>query len=157
MSLERNQHIKLAHIKSDSFDQLEAKREPNTECTMWFIGLEFAKSPNLNVVLTHDIQQFTETVMNKANSIKMLKDGMRLEARHVRRKEVNQYLPPNYLKRERKLSVVKNGTATNENNKRPIDPLIDDGVIAVPTKKVRLSEEVRTNMHIFLRWSRSLN
>lgn len=30
------------------------------------------------------------------------RDGMKIEARHVRRKQLNQYLDPNLLKRERK-------------------------------------------------------
>lgn len=36
--------------------------------------------------------------------IKLLKDGMKIEARHVRRKQLSQYLDPNLLKRERKNS-----------------------------------------------------
>lgn len=36
--------------------------------------------------------------------IKLLKDGMKIETRHVRRKQLTQYIDSNLLKRERKLS-----------------------------------------------------
>lgn len=150
--MERNQHISLAHINPESFIQLESQKEPNVQCTMWFIGLEFIKTENLNVDLTHDIQKFTETVMNNAVNINMLKEGMKLEARHVRRKELHQYLAPSYLRRERKISVnnVKNGTdvrkrsleAVTTNVTNTITTNCDSGTTGVTNKRTRLSEEV---------------
>ncbi|KAJ4436069.1 hypothetical protein ANN_18696 [Periplaneta americana] len=59
-NLERNQHITLAHVNPECFSQLEP--EPDKFCTMWFIGLVFAKTENLNVDLTYDIQSFTDSV-----------------------------------------------------------------------------------------------
>ncbi|KAJ1519933.1 hypothetical protein ONE63_004168 [Megalurothrips usitatus] len=88
--------------------------------SMWFIGLVFAKTEHLNVDLTYDIQSFTETVYRHANQIKMMKDGMKIEARYVKRKQLQSYVPPHLLKRERKTSTSnsnssqtpKNGTTT---------------------------------------------
>jgi poly(A) polymerase len=109
-NLERNIHITLAHVNPECFSQLEP--EPDKFCTMWFIGLVFAKTENLNVDLTYDIQSFTDSGMyssfifeykfcllklclivclffipvhRQAVQIKMLKDGMKIEARHVKR------------------------------------------------------------------------
>lgn len=135
VTLERNTHIKLAHINPESFNQLEAQQEPNVHCTLWFIGLDFIKTENLNVDLTHDIQQFTETVIRHAMNIKMLKDGMKLEARHVRRRELHQYIALSFLKRERKVSTSKNGT-------EPASKRSLDANETTPTgKRSRISDE----------------
>lgn len=137
--MERNQHISLAHINPESFNLVETHKEPNTSCAMWFIGLEFSKTENVNIDLTHDIHSFTETVVRQAEKIKMLKTGMKLEARHVRRRELSLYLSHNHIKRERKISSsgVKNGT---ESRKRNLDQT-ESAVIN--NKRSRLSEEVQ--------------
>jgi len=63
--LERNPHITLAHVNPDSFPPLNP--ESGKQCSMWFIGLAFAKcekseksekSENINVDLTYDIKSF---------------------------------------------------------------------------------------------------
>ena len=58
-NLGRNVHITLAHVNPECFSQLEP--EPDKLCAMWFIGLVFAKTENLNVDLTYDIQSFTDS------------------------------------------------------------------------------------------------
>jgi hypothetical protein len=45
-------------------------------------------------------------------NIKMLKEGMKIEARHVRRKQLAQYIDINYVKRERKVSESLNNSAS---------------------------------------------
>lgn len=144
-NLERNQHITLAHVNPECYtylDQQEKKAESNVHCSMWFIGLEFAKSENLNVDLTYDIHSFTETVNRQAINIKMLKEGMKIEARHVKRKQLNQYLSPSLLKRERKNSVnstnVKNGT---ESRKRLSDTPIDGY-----SKRSKIPDEINSQV-----------
>ncbi|XP_062559185.1 poly(A) polymerase type 3-like [Armigeres subalbatus] len=114
LNLERNQHINLAHVNPKCFEQHEQNQTERTRdsdggrtttlCSLWFIGLEFERSENLNVDLTESIQSFTDSVHKHAVHIKLLKDGMKIEARHVRRKQLSQYLDPNLLKRERKNS-----------------------------------------------------
>uniref|UniRef100_A0A182PCV2 Poly(A) polymerase n=1 Tax=Anopheles epiroticus TaxID=199890 RepID=A0A182PCV2_9DIPT len=112
-NLERNQHINLAHVNPKCYEQHEqnsattlngADGKPTAFCSLWFIGLEFERTENLNVDLTESIQNFTDSVHKHAVHIKLLKDGMKIEARHVRRKQLAQYLDPNLLKRERKIS-----------------------------------------------------
>lgn len=136
--LERNQYITLAHINPESYAMLESQKEPNSLCSMWFIGLEFAKTENLSVDLTRDIQVFTEQVDNFAVNIQTWREGMRLDARHVKRKELGQYLAPSLIKRERKLSVTKNGN--NESRKRVSSEAAPESDSSL--KKTRLSEEV---------------
>lgn len=133
VTLERNPHISLAHINPESFNQIEAHKEPNTCCTMWFIGLEFSKTENVNIDLTHDIHQFTETVVRQAEKTKMFKLGMKLEARHVRRRELPMYLSPSTIKRERKIS-----SSSGKNGIKRLSDQSDAGT----NKRSRLSEEV---------------
>lgn len=94
-NLERNQHIQLAHVNPKSFDPVksmkksddkdgdsskEEKTSENEEmkqptpkepefCSLWFIGLEFERSANLNVDLTVSIQSFTDQVHKHAVNI----------------------------------------------------------------------------------------
>lgn len=42
----------------------------------------------------------------------MLKEGMKIEARHVRRKQLAQYIDINHLKRERKVSESLNNSTS---------------------------------------------
>ncbi|ALC41534.1 hrg [Drosophila busckii] len=121
-NLERNQHIALAHVNPKCFD-LKKGGNPNSSqnnsgneddskpqssattapfCSLWFIGLEFERSDNLNIDLTENIQNFTEQVCQHGINIKMLKEGMTIDARHVKRKQLSLYLDPDFLKRERK-------------------------------------------------------
>lgn len=137
-NLERNQHISLAHVNPKCFEKTHQAKPDDTKkengeyhkpilapfCSMWFIGLEFQKTENLNVDLTESIQSFTNSVHKHAVcfkkcapkkenilnfncfvfqvNIKLLKEGMEIEARHVRRKQLNQYLDKELLNRERK-------------------------------------------------------
>ncbi|KAJ8920017.1 hypothetical protein NQ315_006548 [Exocentrus adspersus] len=146
-NLERNQFITLAHINPESFSMLESQKEPNTQCSMWFIGLEFAKTENLNVDLTRDIKMFTNTVTKHAVSIHMYKDGMRVEARHVRRKQLSQYLSPSFIKRERKSSISKSNGVTDSKKRHSSEAAGSDS--DTPSKKSRLSEESSTHVSTF--------
>lgn len=99
-NLERHPYIQLAHVNPEVFTPLEV--EPDTFQSMWFIGLQFAKTENVNVDLTLDIQSFTNTVTRQAMSINLFKQGMKIETKHVKRKELNKYLPPSLLVRNKK-------------------------------------------------------
>ncbi|KAH8258415.1 hypothetical protein KR038_011192, partial [Drosophila bunnanda] len=125
-NLERNPHIALAHVNPKCFEfkkgqsanssqnnsgnEDELKQSQGSQssvtsapfCSMWFIGLEFERSENLNVDLTESIQNFTEHVTMHGVNIKMLKEGMTIDARHVKRKQLSLYLDADFLKRERK-------------------------------------------------------
>lgn len=49
--------------------------------SMWFIGVEFQKTKNLSVDLTHSINSFTDTVFRHAMQIKMYNEGMTVTVR----------------------------------------------------------------------------
>ncbi|XP_048488228.1 poly(A) polymerase type 3 isoform X3 [Plutella xylostella] len=127
-TLERNQHITIAHINPECFNSVplstnngqplalppgtpvpeippgEPAKNENGEvianlCSMWFIGLVFEKS-NVNVDLTNDIKSFTKSVHYQAENCSVLREGMSIEARHVRRKQLHQYLSPSLLKKD---------------------------------------------------------
>ncbi|KAK9510070.1 hypothetical protein O3M35_004933 [Rhynocoris fuscipes] len=107
-NLERNQHILLAHVNPECYPGPptppgDAAPSPTS---MWFIGLVFKKSENLNVDLTYDIQSFTTSVHRQATVIKMIRDTMKIEARHVRRKQLCAYLPAHILKRDKKVGNI---------------------------------------------------
>ena len=97
-NLERNPHIASAHVNPECFQQVQHLQAPFG--SMWFIGLEFEKVGNLNVDLTEGILGFAYAVYQHADSIKMLKNGMQIETRHVRRKELSQYLDKEFLNRQ---------------------------------------------------------
>lgn len=83
-NLERNAHIRLAHVNPKCFEKchqakpaanaddeqrLSGGEAPKPFCSMWYIGLDFEKSENLNVDLTDSIQSFTNSVHKHAVSI----------------------------------------------------------------------------------------
>lgn len=137
--MERNQHIVLAHINPESYNHLESGKDSSAQCTMWFIGLEFAKTENLNVDLTYDIQAFTENVNRHAVNIKMLKEGMKVEAKHVKRKHLSHYISPSLLRRERKTTVTTNTSFKNGTDTRK---RLSDSHEGNTAKKKRLSEDI---------------
>uniref|UniRef100_A0A8C6KBZ7 Poly(A) polymerase n=1 Tax=Nothobranchius furzeri TaxID=105023 RepID=A0A8C6KBZ7_NOTFU len=106
-NLERNEFITLAHVNSQSFPGFKETTE-NDFVSMWFIGIIFKKVENaesVNIDLTFDIQSFTDTVYRQANNINMLKDGMKIEATHVKKKQLHQYLPPELVQRKKRVRI----------------------------------------------------
>uniref|UniRef100_A0A8B9RPA2 polynucleotide adenylyltransferase n=1 Tax=Astyanax mexicanus TaxID=7994 RepID=A0A8B9RPA2_ASTMX len=100
-NLERNEYITLAHVNPQSFPW-------NEFVSMWFIGINFKKLENadcVNIDLTYDIQSFTDTVYRQASNINMLKDGMTIEATHVKKKQLHQYLPAELVHKSKKKSL----------------------------------------------------
>uniref|UniRef100_A0A4W4GN58 polynucleotide adenylyltransferase n=1 Tax=Electrophorus electricus TaxID=8005 RepID=A0A4W4GN58_ELEEL len=107
-NLERNEYITLAHVNPQSFPWSKESRNENDFVSMWFIGIIFKKLENadcVNIDLTYDIQSFTDTVYRQANNINMLKEGMTIEATHVRKKQLHQYLPSELVHRGKKKSL----------------------------------------------------
>ncbi|XP_014249580.1 poly(A) polymerase type 3 isoform X2 [Cimex lectularius] len=116
-NLERNQHIMLAHVNPECFPgPPNPPGETTSPTSMWFIGLVFKKLENLNVDLTYDIHSFTTSVHRQATASKMIKDTMKIEARHVRRKQLSAYLPANILKKEKKMAASRNSTSPLHKN-----------------------------------------
>ncbi|XP_045174821.1 poly(A) polymerase type 3-like isoform X2 [Mercenaria mercenaria] len=96
-NLERNPFIRLAHVTPESFGPLD-ESDAGYMCK-WFIGLAFNKVENANVDLTFDIQSFTHIVYKQAIHIKLYKEDMSVEIKHVRRKQLDQFVPAEVLTR----------------------------------------------------------
>ncbi|XP_071457700.1 poly(A) polymerase gamma isoform X2 [Marmota flaviventris] len=82
--------------------------ECNNYVSMWFLGIIFRRVENaesVNIDLTYDIQSFTDTVYRQANNINMLKEGMKIEATHVKKKQLHHYLPAEILQKKKKQSL----------------------------------------------------
>uniref|UniRef100_A0A8D8RXI1 Poly(A) polymerase n=1 Tax=Cacopsylla melanoneura TaxID=428564 RepID=A0A8D8RXI1_9HEMI len=147
-NLERNPHIFLAHVNPECYSDPTGQIVANangvlpeeittldgetktsnsgqpTPTSIWFIGLEFVQG-NVNLNLTFDIQHFTSAVIWQATLSKVLKDGMNIEARYVKRKQLNQYLPAHILKKEKKLKP-SGGDSTISPRKRKSDQSLDE-------------------------------
>lgn len=103
--LEKNQYVKLAHVNPSSYGPLENPEiEEKRNVRRWFIGLEFRKvDQTINVDLTPEIHYFRSTVEKHQSSL--FKEGMKIEAKHVKKKQLHQYLPSAVLKIKRKSST----------------------------------------------------
>lgn len=127
---------------------LSQDEQPNTvlndpQCSMWFIGLEFQRTENLNVDLTDSIQQFTNSVHSHAVSIKLLKDGMEIEARHLRRKQLPQYIDKETLNRERKIHEASAASASSNRKRISVDTSQSNDATQ-PAKLVKSAEETES-------------
>uniref|UniRef100_A0A7N6BYY0 polynucleotide adenylyltransferase n=1 Tax=Anabas testudineus TaxID=64144 RepID=A0A7N6BYY0_ANATE len=120
-NLERNEYITLAHVNPQSFPGSKENRNENDFVSMWFIGIIFKKVENaesVNIDLTYDIQSFTDTVYRQANNINMLKEGMKIEATHVKKKQLHQYLPPELVQKKKRSIAELNRSSNGGNSKR---------------------------------------
>ncbi|XP_037126942.1 poly(A) polymerase gamma isoform X3 [Syngnathus acus] len=120
-NLERNEYITLAHVNPQSFPGSKENRNENDFVSMWFIGIIFKKVENadsVNIDLTYDIQSFTDTVYRQANNINMLKDGMKIEATHVKKKQLHQYLPAELVQRKKRSIAELNRSSNGGSSKR---------------------------------------
>ncbi|XP_059373459.1 poly(A) polymerase gamma isoform X1 [Carassius carassius] len=120
-NLERNEYITLAHVNPQSFPGSKENHNENEFVSMWFIGISFKKLDNsdcVNIDLTYDIQSFTDTVYRQASNINMLKDGMTIEATHVKKKQLHHYLPPELVQRKKKSLGEINRSSNGGGSKR---------------------------------------
>ncbi|KAG8177053.1 hypothetical protein JTE90_024940 [Oedothorax gibbosus] len=157
--LERHPSIKLAHVHPQTYTPIEP--EPDTYQTMWFMGLEFNKTENVNVDLTYDIQHFSDSITRQAASNNVYKKGMKIETKHVKKKELVKYLPANLLgnflkKKEKskpassnnttpKASDVNNSDAKVVDSNQMIDSDASSGSTGSAPKKRPSEEDVNPN------------
>ncbi|XP_038607059.1 poly(A) polymerase gamma isoform X2 [Tachyglossus aculeatus] len=121
-NLERNEFITLAHVNPQSFPGNTEQYKESDYVSMWFLGIIFRRVENaesVNIDLTYDIQSFTDTVYRQANNINMLKEGMKIEATHVKKKQLHHYLPAELLQKKKKQSLPDiNRSASGLQSKR---------------------------------------
>ncbi|NXU34446.1 PAPOG polymerase, partial [Drymodes brunneopygia] len=107
-NLERNEFITIAHVQPQSFRGNEVLYKQSGYVSMWFLGLVFKKAESAvktNVDLTHGIQSFTDTVYRQASALNILKEGMKIEATYVKRKQLHYFLPAGTLQKRKKQRV----------------------------------------------------
>ncbi|NWR30947.1 PAPOG polymerase, partial [Tachuris rubrigastra] len=107
-NLERNEFITIAHVQPQSFPGNENLYKQSGYVSMWFLGLVFKKvesAEKTNVDLTHGIQSFTDTVYRQASALNILKEGMKIEATYVKRKQLHYFLPAETLQKRKKQRV----------------------------------------------------
>ncbi|XP_074874606.1 poly(A) polymerase gamma-like [Buteo buteo] len=113
-NLERNEFISIAHVKPQSFPGSRELCKQSGYVSMWFLGIMFRKVENaasVNVDLTCVTQSFKDTVYSQANYLNVLKEGMKIEAAHVKRKHLHHFLPAETLQKRKKQSMP--GTSQN--------------------------------------------
>lgn len=115
-NLERNEFITLAHVNPQSFPGNRELCKDNESMSMWFLGIIFKKVENadsVNIDLTQDIQLFTDTVYRQAHNMNMMRKDVKIEATHVRRKQLHKYLPPDALQKKKKQSIPDIGKSSS--------------------------------------------
>jgi poly(A) polymerase len=96
--LEFNDGIELAHVYPTAYGPPPG--EKSEQVSMWFIGLEFKKNPStggINITITYEIQVFSNAVLKVSHANPNLENGTELEVKHVRRKQLAEYLPASLL------------------------------------------------------------
>lgn len=85
--------------------------------------MEFKRTENLNVDLTESIQNFTNLVHKHATTISLQKEGMEIEARHVRRKQLNVYLEKEILNRKPPTDSSSSGARKRHSTDAQLNPM----------------------------------
>lgn len=142
-NLER-EAIELAHVWPKTYPSLEPGKEKTT--CYWFIGLVIKTTPTtpvageapanaqINLDLTTPIRVFCELVMRGAITIKMWKEGMRVEAVYRKRRQLMDYIPleeRHKLKPERKsVSSLTSNSGSGLNSPKSNTPTTSTEKIA---------------------------
>ncbi|KAM6298322.1 poly(A) polymerase gamma [Aegotheles albertisi] len=107
-NLERNEFITIAHVQPQAFPGNKELHKQSGYVSMWFLGIVFRKAENaerVNIDLTYVIQSFTDTVYRQASNLNVLKEGMKIDAAHVKRKHLHYFLPAETLQKKKKQSM----------------------------------------------------
>ncbi|KAK9695394.1 Poly(A) polymerase predicted RNA binding domain [Popillia japonica] len=98
--LEKNPHIALVHLNPENFSHFKLNCNSQSGYSMWFIGLEFAKT-NINLDLSYDLQNFTMETIQKARFSNIMKKGMDFTARRIKQEQLRLYIPSNIINFEK--------------------------------------------------------
>ncbi|KAK3873200.1 hypothetical protein Pcinc_021769 [Petrolisthes cinctipes] len=142
-SLEHNPAIKTVHINPATFTCCDPEYA-QTPHSSWFLGVEFNKSENINIDLTNDINKFVEVVYKQSTYNKAYKEGMEVNCKYVKRKQLGQYLTQEVLDRYKPKAGEEGGQPRPIAHKRKSDPVSPDSPsTASPetTKKAKIDGE----------------
>lgn len=118
--LERCQHLASAHINPSSYPHVDKDQNPFK--TQWLIGLDIAKqtdkSQPINLDLTDPIQRFVSVVYNTvtANTTTTVSETLLVEAHHVRRRQLSDFISPAILKQGRRRNKKSSMTLMDGSN-----------------------------------------
>ncbi|UYV83789.1 hrg [Cordylochernes scorpioides] len=98
-NLEKQPAIAVAHTNPNSF--IPVHPETGKVQSMWFIGLRLTREKNVQMDLTSEIQSFISAAIYKAVNSNLYKQDMKIVTKHVRKRELNQYLPSRIIKHKK--------------------------------------------------------
>ncbi|KRY11457.1 Poly(A) polymerase gamma [Trichinella patagoniensis] len=106
---EHNTGVLLAHVNPEQFSPLEEHGD-GVE-SFWVVGLEMNKEGigAKNIDLTSDIQSFVDSIMRQALNSDVWRQGMKVEAKYRRRRELTRILPLSVLNQNRDPMTVVRG------------------------------------------------
>ncbi|XP_063720005.1 poly(A) polymerase beta-like isoform X2 [Symsagittifera roscoffensis] len=150
-NLEKKSFVSLAHVNPSSYDnrdfldsQTASSQSPSDPCsTRWFIGITFDQNAltTTNVDLTYEIQSFSQTVHHSAYKNGLLKPGMTIEARYVKKKDLQQYLPQNVLKNLKTSRKKVDIDAEPQGRKRKSESSVEMENVEKKTKAMDVSDD----------------
>ncbi|XP_062293770.1 poly(A) polymerase type 3-like [Scomber scombrus] len=93
-TLERNEHISLAHVNLHPFAGSRNAKNKEGRKTKWLIAILFKEvSKNLKIDLTYDLLSFSDTVHSQAERCKIYEEGMTISAAYVKRENLHWVMP----------------------------------------------------------------
>jgi hypothetical protein len=110
LNLEKNIYINIAHINPTSYEEVVDEQQ----ITKWFVGLDFKKEINcVDLNLTENIQAFTDLVFKQAQKIGFMRPDLSMDAKHVKRKQLKEYLHSSILKLDTKSSKTRSESTSS--------------------------------------------
>ncbi|XP_071522219.1 poly(A) polymerase type 3 isoform X3 [Panulirus ornatus] len=122
-TLEHNHAIKTVHINPATFNCRDGDYVDKPH-SAWFLGVDFNRSENVNIDLTNDINKFVEVVYKQSTYNKAYKEGMEVNCKYVKRKQLSNYLSQDVLDRYK--SKTEDGQQRSIGQKRKSDPVLSD-------------------------------
>lgn len=141
LSLEHNTAIKTVHINPATFS-CRVEEYLGKPHSSWFLGVDFNKSENVNIDLTNDINIFVEVVYKQSTYNKAYKDGMEVNCKYVKRKQLTNYLSLEDLE---KYKTKAENQPRHIGQKRKSDPIAPDSPSRdspEPTKKAKIDSDL---------------
>ncbi|XP_018014796.1 poly(A) polymerase type 3 isoform X2 [Hyalella azteca] len=114
-SLEHNPSISTVHINPAGLTSIDEEYH-NKPHTVWFLGVDFNKQHNANIDLTSDINKFVEVVYKHSTASKAYKDGMEVNCKYVKRKQLTNYLSAETLEKYKSKYPLNSSSSTSNNN-----------------------------------------
>ncbi|KAF2364384.1 Poly(A) polymerase central domain [Trinorchestia longiramus] len=118
-SLEHNPSITAVHINPAGLTSIDEDYK-DVPHTVWFLGVDFNKQHHANIDLTSDINKFVEVVYKHGTLSKAYKEGMEVNCKYVKRKQLNQYLSQETLNKYKSKYKLNTSSCSTSNNNSSI-------------------------------------